>query len=270
MVAAIAISLLSPALLGPSTAHAKAWTQPEGDGYAKVWARGIFGGDAFAADGSIEPSKTYQDVSLRHYVEYGLTDDWTLLSYGAPAGFAAYGDNSTGYVGPLALGIRRGFIDGPVQLAAEVHYGYAPPVGDDDLAAQDAALSYRPAVDTHLGVGELQVGYGLGWGWMVASVGFQWNSADEIDSAVTGFAQLGAQLAEAWTAETHLALYEPLGDVEVTNVSGVGQTRYLGFGLGLSWWMTESLGLSVGLGGAVATKSNASTPSLTTGVEGRF
>jgi hypothetical protein len=266
----VILAALALVLLIPATADAKAWTQPEGDTYAKVWLRGIFGSDAFLADGTIADSESYQDVSLRHYVEYGLTDDWTLLTYGAPAGLASYGNNSSAYVGPLALGVRRGFIDGPVQLAAEAHYGYAPRAGDKDLAPQGALESYRPAVETHFGVGELQVGYGLGWGWMVASAGFQWNSAEEVDSAVIGFSQLGVKLTETWIVEAHSSIYEPLGDVEETNVSGVGQTRYLGFGVGVSWWVTEAFGLNAGIDGAVYAESNAAAPSFSLGMEGKF
>lgn len=266
----LTLTALTICLISPSAADAKAWTQPEGDGYAKLWLRGIFGGNAYTADGDIEESESYQDVSLRHYVEYGLTDKWTLLTYGAPAGWASYDDNSTGYVGPLAVGIRRGLLDGPFQIAAEAHYGWAPPVGDDNLAATDSALTYRPTVDTHFAVGELQVGYGFGWGWMVASMGAQWNSAEEIDTAIVGFGQLGIKLTKTVYLETHLGLYEPLGDVEVTNVSGAGQTRYTGFGLGVSWWVTESVGLSANFDGAVYAESNAATPALGAGVEGRF
>ncbi|MEZ4464332.1 MAG: hypothetical protein R3F43_07400 [bacterium] len=36
----------------------------------------------------------------------------------------------------------------------------------------------------------------------------------------------------------HLNLHEPMGEVEVTNVTGAGQTRYLGFGVGVSWWFS--------------------------------
>lgn len=262
--------LLAPLLLAPDVAQAKAWTQPEGDGYAKVWLRGIFGGDAFLADGEIAESGGYADVSLRHYVEYGLTDKWTLLTYGAPAGFASYGDESSAYVGPLAVGLRRGLTDGPFQVAAEAHYGYAPPVGDDDLAPAGSALRYFPTVDTHFAVGELQAGYGFDWGWTVVSAGVQWNSNDDVDTAVIGLAQLGVKLSRTVYLDVHLVPYEPLGDVEETNVAGTGQTRYLGFGIGASWWVTDSVGLSASFDGAAYAESNAATPSFSVGVEGRF
>lgn len=267
---ALVCAALALSVMVPASAHAKAWTPSEGDGYAKVWLRGLFGNSAFFADGSVKPVESFQDVSLRHYIEYGLTNDWTLLSHGAPAGFASYDANSTAYVGPIAVGVRRGFRAGPVQLGAEFQYGFAPPLGNTDLAAAGSPVSYRPAVQNHFGVGELQAGYDLGWGWMVGSAGFQFNSADTVDPAITGFAQLGVKLTDAWLVDAHAGVYQPVEEVTVTNVSGVGQTRYIGFGLGVSWWMSESIGLSAGVDGAAATQSNASTPSFTTGVQAKF
>lgn len=266
----ITLGVFAVILLGSSVANAKAWTQPEGDGYAKLSVRGIVGSDAFTAEGDLEPSRSFADLSLRHYVEFGLTDEWTVLTHGSPVGFADYGDESTAYTGPLFAGVRRGLFDGPFKLAVEAHYGYTPPLGEENLAAGDAEFLYIPTVETHAAGGELQAGYGFDWGWAVASTGLRWHSNDVIDSAVIAFAQVGMNATDTIKLDVHAALYEPLGDVAVTNVSGAGQTRYLGAGLGASWWLLDDVGLALGLEGAPYAESNAGAASITLGVEWRM
>jgi hypothetical protein len=254
----------------PGLAHAKAWTQPAGDGYAKVWLRGLVGESAFLADGSVEPAQSYRDLSLRHYVEYGLAERWTVMSFGTPVGWASYEEATTTYVGPMGLGLRRGLLDGPVQLAVEAHYGYAPDVGETNLGASDTAVVYVPTVATHFAGGELQAGYGGAWGWTTASAGARWHSRDGLDPTIMASAQVGYWVVDGLAVSAQLGLYEPLGDVEVTNVAGTGQTRYLGFELGASWWITDHLGVAANLGGAAYAASNAAAPSLSLGVETKF
>ncbi|MFP4600692.1 MAG: hypothetical protein ACLFVJ_20725 [Persicimonas sp.] len=266
----IALGALAATLLASSVAHAKAWTQPEGDGYGKLAIRGIVGDQAFTADGDLEPSRSFVDLSLRHYVEYGLAEQWTILTHGSPIGFAGYGDESTAYTGPLFVGVRRGLLDGPFKLAVEAHYGYTPPLGEENLAAEDAAFRYIPTVETHAAGGELQAGYGFDWGWAVASAGLRWYSRDAIDPAVMGFAQVGFHATDTIQLDAHAALYEPLGDVEETNVSGAGQTRYIGAGLGASWWLLDDVGVALGLEGAPYAESNAGAASITLGAEWRM
>ena len=69
----------------------------------------------------------YLDVSLLHYVEYGLTDRWTLITSGRPVGLSQYDERSTLYVGALNLGVRRGFGSGPLRFALEGAVGYQGP-----------------------------------------------------------------------------------------------------------------------------------------------
>ena len=223
-------------MLWPAQAMAKAWTPEKGAGYAKVWMRTLVGDMAFAAGGTIEPAESYQDLSARHYVEVGLTDQWSAVTFGTPIGWAAYASESEVYVGPIAVGVRRGLLDGPLQLALEAHYGYAPPVGERDLAGGAANGAYVPTVSTHFADGEVQAGYGFDWGWTVASAGLRWHSRQELDPVITGFGQVGIHAGWDVSLDLHFSLYQPLGDVDTTNIAGTGQTQYLGVGLGVSWW----------------------------------
>lgn len=267
------VTLASVALLlGAVDARAAGWTQPTGGLYLKLWERSLVGGTAYLADGSTdEVSETFVDQALNLYLEYGLTDALTLVAFGSPVGYAAYGDESAIYVGPLAAGLRYGLPLGAARLAIEAHYGYAPDVGTDSLGGgvvDGEAYVYVPAVETHRVEGELQLGVPLSFGWTAASAGYRWLSHDDLDPVIYGFAQLGWHASDAWVLDLHLNLHEPSGvDLEVANVAGAGQTRYLGFGVGASWWWAQAWALALGFEGVAYAQSNAATPTLTVGVE---
>ncbi|MFN3197341.1 MAG: hypothetical protein ACE366_02815 [Bradymonadia bacterium] len=261
------------ALFCASSAAAGGWTQPAGDAYLKVWHRSLVGNAAYTADGEVlDLSETYIDQLTQFYGEVGLTDQLTLVFQGAPVGYAAYGDESTTYVGATGAGLRSGIAVGKLRLAVEGRYSYAPDVGEDVLAAElvdDVAITYVPTVETHAIQGDLQAGYPLSFGWVTGNVGYRWHSREGLDAAIVGFAQLGWQASKTVQADVHFNLWEPLGSVEVTNVAGAGQTRYLGLGFGGSWWLNEGFALNAGLEGVVYAESNAATPTLTLGVEHR-
>jgi len=275
-------SVILVALLGwGSSASAGGWTQPQGGYYQKVWTRILVGSVAYTADGLREGQggfPRYQDYQLNFYGEVGLVDRLTLVVATTPLGFASMNGESALYVGPTYAGLRAGLLQGDWNLALEAHYGFAPGVGDDPLYDEqvdrgDGTLRrviYAPAVQNHRGELQLQVGTGLRrGGWITASLGARLSSNAAIDHALTAYWQYGHPF-ERWTIEVHAALYEPFGaDVEVTNISGVGQTRYLGFGLSTTIWMVPTVGLYLGFDGVVYATSNAATPALYLGVEVR-
>lgn len=250
----------------PSTAAAGGWTQPDGAGYAKVWASGLFGSDAFGLDGTGVGTQSYRLITLSAYGEYGITDDLTAVGIITPIGSAVYGDRSNTFVGSMLAGIRQRFVDGPVQIAVEVRAGGSPGIGAKDLAAEDD-FEFRPTVQTGQLDSEMQVGIGLPFGWFAASFGPRWNSA--IDNELIGFAQVGVGPFGGFVADLHTTFNEPLRELEVLNVSGAGNTRYLGYGVGLSWWATQTVGFHIGADGAVYAQSNAATAPLQVGVEFR-
>ncbi len=268
------LTVLTAAALvaGAADAHAGGWTQPTGALYLKLWERSLFGDRAYLADGSsAEVPETFVDQALNLYLEYGLTDALTLVAFGSPVGYAAYGDESAVYVGPLAAGLRYGLPLGRARVAVEAHYGYAPDVGTDSLGGgvvDGEPFAYVPTVETHRVEGELQLGVPLSFGWTTASAGYRWLSHDDLDPVLYGFAQLGWQASAAWVLDLHFNLHEPSGvDIEATNVAGAGQTRYLGFGVGASWWFAQRWALALGFEGVAYAQSNAATPTLTVGVE---
>lgn len=261
--------------LAPSTVLAGAWTRPAGGTYVKVWNRSLIGSAAFGVEGDRrDMGQTYIDQALHVYAEYGLMDRLTLTGFALPAGYASVEDgDSAFYVGPIDLGLRYGLVQGgPWAVSVEGQYGYAPEIGDEALAsgvADGEAWVYVPTVSTQRFAGVASVGRGLSFGWTAFSVGVRGFSEDGLDPAITGFGQLGWNPNASWTLDLHLNVNEPLGDVEIANVAGAGQTRYFGYGFGASWWATRHFGVNAGLEGVAYAESNASTPTITLGVEYR-
>ena len=66
-------------------------------------------------------------------------------------------------------------------------------------------------------------------------------------SSISVCAQFGPRL--------HLAWHQPFGDITVTNVTGEGQTAFLGFGLAAGWWFTPAWGLTTGADGPAFARS---------------
>lgn len=264
-------------------AFAAGWTQPAGETYAKLWLRGLLGSAAFDSDGDSVGTTAYRDIQLNFYAEHGLSEDWTLIGFGAPVGYAhtatdsRRNDTDTFYMGPMGVGGRYRLLRGEWNAASELRYAYAPAVGDRVLPLdaestsaelERTRLPYRPALENHAAQLQLQLGRGLGtWGWISAYAGFQLNSAASMDHAVTGFAQLGATPWAWLTVDLHVTTYQPIGEVTSINVSGVGQTRYVGIGIGITGWLSDDVGLHAGADGAFLAYSNAATPSLMLGVE---
>jgi hypothetical protein len=170
----------------------------------------------------------------------------------------------------LVGGVRRAILTGDVRLAVEGRYGFAPGVGDKVVGqgvVEGQPYVYRPALLNHQGELELQVGWGWGGGWLSGSAGAQASSAEGVDPAVIGSFQVGVKAWDAFVFDMQLWLREPLGDVTDTNVAGVGQTRYLGVGLGASWWFTQAWGVRLGLEGVFYAESNAAAAPLTLAIE---
>lgn len=273
------VSLLVPA----TSASADAWTQAEGACYAKLSARGIFGSGAYLSTGlrdTREGVVDYRDLQAQLYAECGLHPQLTALVFGTPIGYADAA-RDTGYVGPLGVGARLDPIGdgGPLRFALQANYAYAPDVGAERLfneVGANPAVFYQPALENHYGELSAQLGHGFVFsddvnGWFVSTAGVRFPSASGVDPALVANVQVGLTVWSWLQVEAHFPLYEPFFQpIEETNVSGVGQTRYLGFGLSASAWLLPELAVTAGFDGVFYASSNAATPSLTLGLESRF
>ena len=268
---AVAMLLASPG------ARAGGWTQPEGAHYLKVWTRTLLGqvgdGQVFFADGELRKiADDYEDHALNVYGELGLTDAWTLILAATPAGRASVGDRRATYIGQLGAGIRRALATGDLKVAAEARYRWAPDVGAKVLAsglAEGRPWLYQATVPSHFLEAELQLGHGLPWGWVAANAGFAQATSEDIGGAIKAGGQLGYSGPAGLVGDLRLGVVEPVDDIDATNASGAGRSRYLGVGLGLSWWFSKRWAVSLGVGSALYAASNAGTLSLELGLEHR-
>lgn len=266
MLGVLALSL-GDAVAGP-------WTREKGDTYAKVVARGLIGsGRGFAADGSIGGGlPSYNDARLDGYVETGLSEGLTGFVFGSPLGYANFNGASTAYVGPLGLGLRKALLSGRTRAAFEASYAYSPrigngPLGADFVAPDGRSWVYLPTIENHAADLALSLGRSTPWGWWWTSAGVRLNEAAGVDHALVGAGQFGFPLGKRWAFDLRGDLVLPLGDVEVNNISGVGQTSYLGWTANASFELDAAKSLVFGLGGVVFAKANAGTPALHVGLE---
>ncbi len=277
------VLLAAASVLGaPVEARAGGWTQPAGATYAKLWTRSIVGTLAYGHGGARETIRglpRYQDHQLNLYVEYGLLDTLTLVMRSTPFGVASIGGETQPYVGARGAGLRQALLRGAWPLALEVSYAWTAPYGNEVLfederptTASPTALRVirtQPTFSGHQLGGELQLGHALPRGrWVSMALGVRWFSHPDVTPALVGLFQLGRQWRPALSYEAHLTLYDPLAaDIVVTNPLGAGQTRYVGLGASLTWWVHPQVGLHAGVDGVITASSNAATPSLMVGVE---
>ena len=270
------------ATLAPNTARAGGWTQAPGHFYLKLWDRSLIrGSSAFVADtlGHTEDVPRFSDHQLNLYGEVGVHERVTVVAALTPVGHAKIGGASSTYMGPLVFGARVGLLRGSTPIAVEAHYGYVPGVGDDALYdvmqsgtdGVDRRIVYRPTVENHRFELQLQMGHGFRIretnAWFTASLGARANT--DYRSALTAFAQVGVQ-PWRFTLDLHVGVYEPFGgDIAITNVSGAGNTRYLGMGIGIAFALTDNIGLTFGAEGVLYASSNAATPSYLFGIEAK-
>ncbi len=262
-------------LLSLSTAHAGAWTQPQGQHYGKVNGRIVSGRSAFDLDGELVETDPFTDANLQAYYEVGLTDLLTLVYTGTPLGRVTFAGTSAPYLGPNAVGVRRALWNQHLKVAAEGRVGWTEPFSDGDLVAKSGATNtpegfvYTPTVANHFLDLALSLGRGVGNGWVTGAIGGRVNTGEGLGEAVIGNAQFGWTFKGKFVVDAHTSWYLPNNPVEQVNISGGGDTRYFGFGFGFGWWVRPDLGLVVTAEGAPVAVSNAGSPSLCVGLQFR-
>lgn len=263
----IALSLL---LSGP--AYAGGFTQSEGGYYVKAWSRSLIGTKAFDTTGElVELPASFSDHALNFYGEYGLTREVTLLMQATPFGYSKYDDVSTLYAGTLALGVRHALWTGSQPLALEVRAGGRPAVGDDALGSgtlDTGPYVVRATLPTLFFDVELQAAAGFGPGlWVSAAAGARLFSRDGLSPALVSNLQFGWSSSFGLVLDLHAQAYFSVQRPDVIDVLGVGQTDYIGVGVGVAYWMTSGFGVTLGADTAPLARANAGTVPIQVGVQ---
>lgn len=266
-VSAFSLALIS--FLTPNDAHAGAWTQAEGDHYAKIWGLLLRGGAGFDLEGETFETDTYQNYSINYYVEYGLIEKWTILSHGRPVGYANYGGNTTPFVDDLNAGVRRGFLNGPVRLGIEGTFGFRGIAPGRNLAPSNVDWTYAPAIQTGTAKIEGQLGVAIPNGWIALNAGLRGYTEEELTNSFVGLFQVGYTIRNKVTLDLHLPINLVLGEIETLNVAGSGETDYIGAGLGVSWWLKPDFAINAAFDGVVSATANSATPAIMFGIEVR-
>ena len=260
------------AVSGGGSAFAAGWTQPAGDFYLKVWDRTLIGTRAYTTGReTVELPATYQDHQINLYGEYGVTDRLTLTVSAIPFGFGAYDEEDRGYFGGVNLGVLYQLYRGSWVAAVGVDAGGRPSSGDPLFqgTVEGEPVVIEPVVGSASGAARLEAGYGLSFGWLSTHAGARFFTNPDLNPAVFGGAQLGWNLGLGFVLDLQVSGYYAFGDFRPINVLGAGQTRYVGFGLGASWWFVDRAAVTVGLGGVFLATANAATPSINFGFEFR-
>lgn len=259
-------------LFSASPAYAGGFTQSEGGYYVKAWTRSLIGNKAFDTAGDlVELPESFSDHALNVYGEYGLTNDVTLLMYVVPFGYSAYGDQSQLYAGTLSVGARHALWSGSQPLALEVRAGGRPAVGDDPLAEGVLATGpyvVRATLPTLFFDTELQAAAALPYGlWLSAGAGARLHSRDGLSPALFSNLQLGWSSSFGLVLDLHAQAYFSVDRPDIIDVLGVGQTDYIGFGVGAAYWITDGFGVTLGIDSAALARANAGTAPIQLGVQ---
>ncbi len=260
------------AFVGFSTqAQASAWTQPEGGSYFKVSTRSLIGSTALSETEILQLPDTYQDHQLRLYGEWGVSSEVTAIFEATPVGITNYAAETRLYIGQMQAAMRYQLALAPFVMSVQLHAGGrpAPTRALATLMVADQVLEIRPVVGTLLGGASVRAAKSFGSMWVSGHAGAQFHSAESLEPAIFGYLQGGWHALDSLTLAIHLSLWHSLGELDVLNVLGAGQTRYLGLGIGATWWMTSNIGLHGGIDGVFYADHNASTPPIIVGLEFR-
>ncbi len=253
-------------------AYASGFTQSEGGYYVKAWSRSLIGDKAFDTGGElVDLPESFSDHALNFYGEYGLTREVTLLMNVVPFGYSSFGDTSTLYAGTLALGVRHALWTGSQPLAVEVRAGGRPSVGDDVLASgalDTGPYVVRATLPTLFFDVELQAAASMPYGmWVSAAAGARMHSREGLSPALMSSLQFGWSSSFGLVLDLHAQAYFSVQRPDVIDVLGVGQTDYIGLGVGAAYWITDGFGVTLGADTAPLARANAGTVPLQIGVQ---
>ena len=257
-------------VLIPSLVSAQ-WTQPAGKFYVKPQVNVLVGKDGFDLNGDIFPAdENYTVVGLSTYAEYGVSSGNTLTFNGSLIGFASHGDESGVFTGPLMFGNRNQLMrNESFAWSSEVRGGLDIGVGSENLAT-NSEYDFRPSRPFGLraeGVSQFGFSKSLFFATLEVGARLSWYKPDVAGDLIGTLAVGMTGLPLGVVPLIYSTVNWPFKKPDLLNVAGVSPSRYIGVGIGLGWWFTETFGLAFNFGGAPYATSNAATPALGFGVQ---
>ena len=267
----VASLLLSPAFAGGG------WTQARGGGFFKLGQNVIIAGRYFQPDGSIVDITTISLYTTSLYAEYGLTDRLTAIAYvpffvrstlneieytsslpTVPGDFVnSFGDTN--------LGVKYGLITGgPVVVSVGLTLGL--PLGATSggetgiLQTGDGEFNQLLTVEASRAFGSL---------YATALLGFNNRTNDFSDEFRYG-AEIGYSFSGKFTAQLRMFGVNSFMNGEAAGGAGnsifANDTEFLSITPEVAYNLTEKLGVSASVGGAVFGKKILASPNYGVGV----
>lgn len=277
------LAVLTGALAG---AFVNGRSAKAGEYYLKAASRTLVGGGFFAPDGDVvDYPGTFQDHQLRLYGSYSISDAWTVVGSMTPIGLAitnTQGGEALAYFGGFDAGVSWAVLAEPLLVSIDIRAGLRPPSGRlSDALVEEEGEGFRavvePVVGTAVGRAHIHLERGFGWGWIKLSGGGHLFSAEELEPALEGFLQLGFKPDPRVFLDAHVSGWYAFGELAPVedrgagrrrrvNVLGAGQSRYVGFGLSVEWWLFGNAALAAGLDIGPFAEANAASPSISLGL----
>ncbi|MDA0336060.1 MAG: transporter [bacterium] len=274
--------LLVLLLAAAPPATASGWTQPQGHGFYKMGAQILRGHDFHDGQGRSVQIPTLAQYTLSTYVEYGLRDNLTLITYlpvferitlnrleGRPSGFVYTRGEAVNGIGDGELGLRFRLWQGAATVvSAALNLGLA--LGNDEQASglQTGDGEWNQRL-------ELQLGHSLypAPAWIGASLGYDHRLRGYADRFVYN-AEIGTHMGQRWHLILHARGVRSLDEGADTVRGGAGglaanDQRYFSFGPEVLFDVAADVTLSLGTMTGLDLRNTLSAPSLSVGLSTR-
>ncbi len=259
------------------------WPQKKGNGYYKLSAYSVRASSHYTDMGLIDPNITSGIFNLSLYAEYGITDRFTAIGY-LPVFSRAYANNlisrTTGEtlvsgdalntLGDADVGMKYGIVvDKKIALAGTTLLGI--PLGKDNgnldnwLQTGDKEFNVLLKMDAGTSFGSEKIaGYAnAGVGYNIRTRGYSHEFRYSLEVGAGFFNR------KLWTI-LRLDAVESLKNGTAPAISGTSifanNTEYTSPGIEVAYYITDKLGISAGMAGAIRGELIYASPSYSFGV----
>ena len=261
------------------------WSKGKGKGYYKLSAWYLNTDQHFTDTGEIDPNVTRTQFNLNFYGEYGISERWDVIAYvpffaratqnnlfsGTTGNLIQEGEEINA-LGDIDFGLNYNFFKkGSWSASAKLIFGLptGEAAGGSDGSYQTGDGEFNQYLSGHLGYATSIHGIPF---FAKTYLGFNNRTENFSDEFRFGL-ESGVNLfgGKAWLI-TRLDVVESLqnGSLNAQNAAQgsifANNVEFVGIAAEASYYITEKLGISVGVGGAISGRIIAANPSLTAGI----